>query len=240
MRTDNYIYKAGHAPEGVRSIIPAKHRIFAPQVGQAGLTMIGNCTQLSISESRTVEPVRGIGKGMQIAELVPGAVEPVSLSVNLFALYLADMMQIFGFNAGVDGFVRSLKHHQWPFDIKGEQVLTRVTQSDPANTGNTNAIGKGTQKATSDGFFNNLSGYSERAIITIYEACYMESYSQETQDSAATVTQNCELKVTDVVDGRYTARIGAATGNEPSSTGGSLRNNVGNQLQGLLGNLLGI
>ena len=103
MNTNNFIYKAGHSPEGVRSIIPAKHKIFAPQVGMAGVTLIGNCTQLSISESRTVEPVRGIGKGMQIAELVPGAVEPVQLSVNLFALYLADMMQIFGYNAGVDG-----------------------------------------------------------------------------------------------------------------------------------------
>lgn len=238
--SDNYIYKAGHAPEGIRTVIPSKHRIFAPKAGQEGPTLVGNCSQLTISESRTVDPVRGIGKGMQIAELVPGVVEPTQISVNLFALYLEDLMQSFGYNADVDGFVRSLKHHQWPFDIKTEKVLSRIAQADPAVAGNTGALGIGTQEATTDGFFNNLAGYSERAVITIYEACWIESYSQETQDTASIVTQNVEIKASDVIDGRYTARLGAATGNEPSTNGGSLRNNVGNQLLGLLGQVLGV
>jgi len=240
MRTDNYIYKRAHAPEGLRTVIAAKHRVFAPQVGTQGLTLIGNLSQFNVSESRAVEPVRGIGKGMQIAELVPGVVEPMSLSCQFFALYLANVFQIFGYNGGVDGFVRSLKHHQWPFDVKSEVVLSRLAKDDPAANGNSGGLGTGTQKATTDGFFLNLSGYDERAIVTIYEACWMESWGMDTEDTGALVTSNAEIKATDVVDGRYAVKLGAATGNEPGSGGGALRHTVGSNLQGLLGQLVGI
>ena len=86
MRTDNYIYKRACAPEGTRTVIAAKHRVFAPQVGTNGLTLVGNLSQFNLSESRALEPVRGIGKGMQIAELVPGVVEPMAISCQFFAL----------------------------------------------------------------------------------------------------------------------------------------------------------
>jgi len=241
MQTDNYIYKRTFAPEGTQTIIAAKHRVFAPQVGTGGLTLVGNLSQFNLNESRTVEPVRGIGKGMQIAELVPGVVEPMSISCQFFALYLANVMQIFGFNSGVDGFVRSLKEHQWPFDIKSEIVMSRLSKDSPAASGNTNALGTGTQRATTDGMFQNLSGYDERAIITIYEACWMESHTMETDQGNAIVTSGVELKSTDVIDGRYSGLLGASTGNEPNSdTGGSNRTSVGYNLLGIAGQLTGL
>lgn len=236
MRTDNYIYKQGHAPEGIRTLIPSKNRIFSPQAGQSGLTLIGNLSSFSTSESRTVEAVRGIGKGVQIAELVPGVVEPLQISAQFFALYLADIHQIFGYNGGVDGFVRSLKHHQWPFDIKSEIVLSRLVMNEPGASGNTGALGMGTQAATTDGLFNVASNYSERAIVTIFEACWIQSYSKESADTSVMVTENVEIVVSDVIDGRYTLGLGAATGNEPSSpSGGSLKHSAGTQTQDLLG-----
>jgi hypothetical protein len=62
----------------------------------------------------------------------------------------------------------------------------------------------------------------------------------ETDQGNAIVTSGVELKATDVIDGRYAGRLGASTGNEPNSGGGSNKHTVGNNLIGLAGQLTGL
>lgn len=185
--TNSAIYRYGTTPQ-TRAVVSSKNRIFAPGAEGNQLLQIGVTASFAPSESRNVEAVRGVGFGDQVAELVPGVTEPMTISVVRTALYLSNVYQVFGYNAGTSGLVRSLKHHRFPFDIKHELIFATLDENQNAN--NTKQI--------------IVSGQPVRALITFFEACWMTSWSTEFTSDAAMVQENVEIMVTDITDGSST------------------------------------
>ena len=201
--SEGYIYRKGMAPQ-TRTLISTKNKIYAKPAGNNKFLQIGVVASFEPSDSRAVEPVRGIGFGDQIAELVPNASEPITISVTRSALYLSLLMQTFGYNAGVDGLVRALKHHRWPFDIKQEIVFSEVSTKDIGGA-------SGTRPASENGL---------KALLTFYEACWMTSYSWSFTSDTSLVQENCEISCSDIIDGKsnyqqYVQAFSTDTGNNP-------------------------
>ena len=193
---DSYIFKRGVSPNTL-SVISSKNRIFA--YNAEGLQkQIGVIATFDPSEARTVEPIRGIGFGDHIAELVPGVTDPMTISVTRSALYLANVFQAFGYKAGVDGIVRSLRHHRWPFDIRQEIIFSAIAKQHYQNQQNTVAPTPGLPNIEVEG-----SGGDENAIalLTIYEACWMSDYNLSYASDTALVQETCTINVSDILSG---------------------------------------
>ena len=209
--TEGYIYRKGMSPQ-TRTVVSTKNKIFAKPAGSTQMLQIGVVASFEPNDSRAVEAIRGIGYGDQIAELIPNASEPITISVTRSALYLSLLMQTFGYTAGVDGLVRALKHHRWPFDIKQEIVFSEIA---------TKNIGGATGKiATSS------EDASLKALITFYEACWMTSYSWSFASDTSLVQENCDISCSDITDGQSNYQQFSShqtTGNNPYSGGGSTR-----------------
>ena len=132
MAQGGYIYQQGASPQ-TESVISSRFKIFTDVVGVGKFVKLGVTSSFQISETRTVEAIRGLGYGDQVAELVPGVTEPLSITIQRTCLYLANIMQVLGYKAGVSGGVRSIRHHRWPFDIKTEIVFRQLASEDPGN-----------------------------------------------------------------------------------------------------------
>jgi len=111
----SYLYDFGTSPN-TRTALSQKIRVLTPAYGnnKAMFQMGVLNTFTPGGGSRNVEPVKGIGFGDQIAEIVPATSEPVTLSFNRALLYLANLFQSTGYAAGVDGPVRAIKHQVVP------------------------------------------------------------------------------------------------------------------------------
>jgi hypothetical protein len=192
-QSGNYVYRQGTSPN-TESVISSRFKIFTDVVDVGKFVKLGVTSSFTLQESRNVEAVRGLGYGDQVAELVPGVTEPMSLSITRTCLYLANLMQVLGYKAGVSGAVRSLKHHRWPFDIKTEIVFSQLAGED-ANVGN--AI---LADIPNEGGLNNLGNPGLFAIATVYEGCWMNSYNTGFQVEQAAVTEDCSITVTDIFD----------------------------------------
>lgn len=195
------VYRHGMAPD-TRSIVSSKNRIYAPLAGGKDLVQIGVMSSFSMNESRNVEAIRGIGYGDMIAELVPGNTEPMSISVARTALYLTNIFQVFGYNAGVAGLVRSLRHHKFPFDIKQEIIFSNFDTEASKPPATTDDASKETP-ATTTNF---------KSLITFFEGCWMTSYSTDFSSDTALVQEQVEIIVTDVNDGSSIYESGTSTG----------------------------
>jgi hypothetical protein len=214
--TDNYIYRMGTAPN-TRAAISQKNKIFSYMVGSQQFTQIGVLSEFGHDESRAIDPVRGVGYGDQIAELVPGVTEPMTLTVNKTLLYAVNLFQVFGYKGGVEGLVRSLKHHRWPFDVKQELVFSELVSS--------KAIGDidgapGTRAASELPTGQGFTTTDVRALLTIYEGCWMNSYSASYTADAAIVAENSSVTVTDIIDGFSTYGEFVDTGLAPLTDAG--------------------
>lgn len=122
----SYLYDYGTSPN-TRTAVSQKVRILTPSFGDDdGLHQMGVLSSFAPSQSRSVEPVRGIGFGDQVAELVPSVTEPTTGSFERALLYLCNLWQATGYAAGIDGPVRSLAHHRWPFDIEQQLVFSSL------------------------------------------------------------------------------------------------------------------
>lgn len=210
---DAYIMREGRSPN-TRVAISMKNKLYAAGARSNTQHRLGVVSTFDPSESRTIDPVRGVGHGDQIAELVPGVTDAMSLSLNRTMLYLANAYQVLGYNAGVDGVVRSLKHHQWPFDIKQELVFSELVQERGADAAvhPSAAQGAGVREATDSPALN--------AIITVYEACWIENYSTNYSADQAQIVENLSIKASDVIDGASTY-YGARGNTDPSFTTGN-------------------
>jgi hypothetical protein len=177
--------------------------VFSIPQGQNSFSQIGLLGSFEHSESRGVEPVRGIGYGDQVQELIPGVTDPMEISMDKQLLYLANLHQVFGYEAGVDGLVRSLKHHQWPFDIKHEMVFSRIATEE--QLGNKEVV-------------TSTDGVND-ALLTFYEACWMNDYSYSLESDSAQITESGSATVSDIVDGSSVygelASDADSTGNSP-------------------------
>jgi len=195
----SYIHRHGVSPN-TRTVISSKNRIFAyPSSSEEGtpnaeMLQLGGISSFAVSDARGADPVRGIGYGDQIAELVPSVSDPISLSVEKTAFYFQNIFQAFGYRAGIDGAVRAIKHHRWPFDIKQEIVIPEIILREYPGGG-----GGGLQPATILTAISRAIG--GQAIVTWYEACWITSYSVTYAADTAIVAESCDIMVTDVSDG---------------------------------------
>lgn len=192
-----YIYKRGTAPE-TKAAISSKVKIFSYAYGEsAGWIQIGVMSTFSPSQSRGADPIRGVGYGDQIAELVPGVSDPVTISVERTCLNLSNLFQVFGYKGGADGLVRALKHHRFPFDIRQEMVISELdSQREDGYFNNVNGEG-----ATLASRQNRAASQSPRAIITIYEGCWMTSYDFSVSSDTSMISESTSISCTDIVDG---------------------------------------
>jgi len=199
--SDTYIFRKGVSPNTL-SVISSKNRIFAFNA-YGEKTQIGVVATFDPSEARTIEPVRGIGFGDHIAELVPGVTDPMTISVTRTALYLSNIYQVFGYKAGVDGIVRSLRHHRWPFDIWQEVVFSALATQFENKT--PNAVGDALELPTTDSsdVIEGKGDNNTQALLTIYEACWMSDYSISFASDTALVQETVTINVSDVLSNVY-------------------------------------
>lgn len=195
VKTDNYVYRMGTAPN-TRAAVSQKNKIYGYSVGAGAFQQLGAVSEFGFDESRTIDPYRGVGYGDQIAELVPGVTEPMTLTVNKTLLYTANLYQLFGYKGGIDGIVRSLRHHRWPFDIKQELVFSELASKDGGYGGTVTPVDAAKQPPGGAGFIPPV-----RCLLTFYEGCWMNSYNASFTSDAAIVAENSSVTVTDVIDG---------------------------------------
>lgn len=188
-----YIYRAGTAPN-TRAAVSQRNKIYGYAFGKQSFQQIGAVSEFGFDESRTIDAVRGVGYGDQIAELVPSVTEPMTLTINKTLLYTANLFQVVGYKGGVEGLVRSLRHHRWPFDIKQELVISELASSTDMD-GVENPKNASQQPAGSN-FFTPV-----KALFTFYEGCWFNSYSASFTSDAAMVAENSSVTVTDIIDG---------------------------------------
>lgn len=192
---DSYIFRRGVSPNTL-SVISSKNRIFA--VNAQGLQkQIGVIATFDPSEARTIEPIRGIGFGDHVAELVPGVTDPMTISVTRSALYVSNIMQVFGYKAGIDGLVRSLRYHRWPFDIKQEVVFSRLAIDNTGFKDNLTDVDLDIDETT--GLEGGGSGSAIQALVTVYEACWISDYSVSYASDTALVQETVTINVSDIL-----------------------------------------
>jgi hypothetical protein len=185
--SDTYIYRKGSSPN-TRVAISQKNRVFSTPytTGTPSLKQVGVLSTFDYSESRAVDPVRGVGFGDKIQELVPGVTEPMALTLNRTLLYTAGIAQEVGYKAGVDGLVRSLRQHKWPFDIRSELVFSELVAG---------------LDAASMVLAQTLGVDGQLALITYFEACWLNSVSVSFPSDSAIVAEDASATCTDVTDG---------------------------------------
>lgn len=230
------LYKFGTSPN-TRSVVTQKVRVLAPAYGASDaqtLFQIGVLSNFGPSESRTIEPVRGIGFGDIIAELVPGNTEPMTASVERTMLYLSNLWQSTGYASGISGPVRSLRHHRWPFDVQQEIVFSVIADQETPGADGSGTSSKNGFSAVAGSYKtlkytgtlggggrygkDNAPG-SHQTLITYYEGCWWGDWSTSYQKDTAMVMESGTMTITDVHDMSevsYGEFLG--TGNDPSKS----------------------
>ncbi len=223
MQGTSPLYDRGTTPN-TRTAVSQKVRILAPAYGtSSALFQMGVLYNFAPTESRGIEPVRGIGMGDTVAELVPGNTEHTTASVERALLYLANIWQATGYAAGIDGPVRSLKQHKWPFDIEEQLVFSTLADwdLDSAGSGFSGSSGayNGGVKAIEFPTVTEISGISgggHTALITMYEACWWAGWNRTYNRDTAIITESGDVNITDTHD--YSSLYGEnlASGNDPT------------------------
>lgn len=229
----SYIYDMGTSPN-TRIAVSQKSRVLTPHYGNTqAMHQMGVLGTFTPNQSKTIENYRGIGFGDHIAELIPNVTEPMTLSFERALLYLSNLWQALGYSSGVDGPVRSLAHHRWPFDVEHQLVFSTLVDQDlgVANVGRSGTAGSydGGVKAISFPQVTNDSSKGDyvsegapgasrghSAIITIYEACWLGSWTTTFGKDTAVVVESGEATVSDVHDFASVYGEFLATGNDPT------------------------
>lgn len=222
----SYLYDFGTSPN-TRVAVSQKVRLKAPVYGSNQQRFqMGVVSSFAPSISRTIDAVRGIGFGDQIAELVPGVTDPETASFERALLYLSNLWQATGYAAGTSGPVRSLRHHRWPFDVEQQIVFSSLVDNDlgQPNVGVNNATGTFTggvsrvtyPAATSDGGGNHPASAGHSALITMYEACWFSSWSATFSQDSGMIMESGDITISDVYDFSSIYGEFLATGNDPT------------------------
>lgn len=174
--------------------------------------VVGAISSFGVSQSRTLEPVRGIGMGDHIIEMVPGQSEPISLSISRAALAMSNLFQEFGYAGGVDGIVRALKHHRYPVDIKQETLISNIAESNRIKDVDTRIVPSGElvyatnsnpSKVDALQAWKNEEDINDanagfRAVVTWYLGCWFEDFNVTYGVDNAVISEESTIKVTDV------------------------------------------
>lgn len=203
------IYRLGSSPN-TRVAISQKNRVFSKPytTGSPSQKQVGVLATFDYTEGRAVDPVRGVGFGDRVVELVPGVTEPMSLTLNRTLMYTAGLIQELGYRGGVDGLIRSLRQHKWPFDIRSELVFSELVTNFDA--GSIPAVGRQLETA------GNYNGGSNYAVVTYFEGCWINNYSVSFPSDSAIVMEDCSAFATDCTDGFH------SYGSTPDSYGDAL------------------
>ena len=211
--TNSYIYQQGSAPN-TRVAISMKNRIYSTKFGGTEQTQIGVLQTFNYSESRSVDAVRSIGFGDRIVELVPGMTEPMEIRFTRTLLYTSSIIQELGYKGGIDGLVRSLRQHRWPFDLEQQLVMSDLAA--PLVVANQN---------------NNQTAAQSRVLITRFLACWLDNYTIDFSSDNALVMEDSGGKATDVINGALYNGINGTnpnlygeyleSGNSPNGAGGT-------------------
>lgn len=215
------LYKYGTTPN-TRTVVSQKVRMMTPAYGGNGLLyQIGVCTSITVDgTSRSADPIKGVGFGDMIAELVPGPAEIGALTFSRALLYLSNHHQAFGYAGGVDGPVRSLREHRWPFDTEMQLVLSHLANAE-LGTDSDGVLGLKDIDFTGQ----NVTGASEayanqklKAIITYFEGCWITAMDNISADATAggIMGQNIGAAYTDIHDLYSTYGEFMPTGNDPT------------------------
>lgn len=228
----SYLYDFGTSPN-TRTAVSQKVRVLTPVYGTKSLNQMGVLSSFNPGSTRGAEPVRGIGFGDQVAELVPTVTEPSTLAFERALLYLCNLWQATGYAAGVDGPVRSLKEHRWPFDVEQQLVFSTLADRDldVANVGKAGVPGqfdggvrqiKYPQVTPNQGQTAGSqsqepgAGPGHSAIITVYEACWFTDWSTTFGAGEAIVMESGSATASDVHDFASVYGEFLATGNDPT------------------------
>jgi len=226
----SYMYDYGTSPN-TRTAVSQKVRILTPHMGNTTtMAQMGVLSQFNPSQSRTVEPVRGVGFGDQVAELVPSVTEPTTGNFERALLYLCNLWQASGYASGIDGPVRSLAHHKWPFDIEQQVVFSTLADVDMGVPNEGIGFEAGTFQGGVDQIkygavtpnpnVTNTQGNGDEqghsAIITVYEACWFTSWSTTFAKDSGLIMESGDVTVSDVHDFASVYGEFLATGNDPT------------------------
>jgi hypothetical protein len=184
------IYWKGAAPN-TRVAISQKNRVFSKPFGAGKKWLqVGVLSTFDWSESRTIDPVRGVGFGDRVQELVPSVTEPPTLTLNRTLLYTSGLMQELGYRGGIDGVVRSLRHHKWPFDIMSELVFSELVTKG------------GQQPPFAQGVSIQTSAVDNQlCLTTFFQCCWLNNISVSFPADSAIVLENCSATAMDITDG---------------------------------------
>ena len=188
MAGNSYLYNQG-VSANTNLLNSQKVSVWASHPGGSGPVagQVGVLQSWAPSQSRPTEPVRGIGFGDRIAEQSVGVTE-LTGSMTVAVMYLVNIMQVFGYNAGSSGFVRSLKHHRWPFDLR-EQIM--LPNQNPLDL----TLGGTKWGSKTDGITKDAG-----IIQTYYSGCWMQDYHISFEIGGSTVTQDSSVNITDIYD----------------------------------------
>jgi len=222
LQGSSYIYSLGMSPN-TRAAMSQKVRILSPSAGSGELAQIGVLGNFGPSFSRSTEEVRGIGFGDRIAELVPGVQSAVTISLERTMLYLSNLWQALGYNAGVSGPVRSLKDQRWPFDLQQQLVFSEIADTDLGdtvpNSGYTGGVQDISFPSSATGTGGGVIGGRHKAVITMYEGCWLQDTSFSFSKDAQVVSESGSAMVTDVHDFSSIYGEFMPTGNSPYEAG---------------------
>jgi hypothetical protein len=212
------IYDMGTTPN-TRAVVSQKVRLLTPAYGtSSALFQMGVVASVNPSETRTIEALRGIGFGDVIAELVPQNTDPMSLSFERTLLYLSNLWQSTGYAAGVDGPVRSLRHHKWPFDVEQQVVFSTIADQDQGAAGGAGSFDGGVAEIQFPTVTEvaGVSSGSHMALITLYEACWWSDWNTTFTRDGGLISESGTATCTDVHDFSSIYGEFLATGNDPS------------------------
>jgi len=189
-----YVYRYGTAPNtALVNTLKVKLFSFDDSISATPtMVQVGVLQEWTPADSRNNTAVRSIGYGDQIAEINPGVTE-LTGSATVMALYTRNIMQVFGYVAGISGLVRSLKHHRWPFDIREEIVLPLFVNAQARGRGNSASGSMGDSTQNPEAPFSS-------SIVTYYEGCWMNDYSRSYTIGDVSVSESSSVTVTDVYD----------------------------------------
>ena len=192
---DSSIYWKGASPQ-TRVAISQKNRVYSKPFGSAKTWLqVGVLSTFDWSEARTIDPVRGVGFGDRIQELVPSVTEPATLTLNRTLLYTSGLMQELGYRGGVDGLVRSLRHHKWPFDIMSELVFSELVTKNKTGVPN---LGTGVQAQ------HSIQDPNDFCLTTLFSGCWLNNISVSFPADSAIILENCSATAMDITDGQNT------------------------------------
>ena len=228
----SYLYDFGTSPN-TRVAVSQKVRLLTPHYGNnSALHQMGVVSSFNPTQSRTIDNIRGIGFGDKIAELVPGVTEPTTGSFERAMVYMCNLWQAAGYAGGVDGPVRSLAQHRWPFDMEQQVVMSSIADADMgvANIGQAGTSGQfdgGTKaisfpQVTPDTAKGGMPGghpgasRGHSAIITMYEACWFNSWSTTFAKDQGYIMETGDITITDVHDFASVYGEFLSTGNDPT------------------------